>query len=245
MEGGGGLPSSATAFPEPMAPEDEEPGAPPSRRSFFILGSAGHFFAAGIAMPLFLLVRFRGSGLFGGQFDIYVFVVVTLIIWFGLVLHLFGCYGLWRNYASKPAFGIFWYGIASTTMFVVSLWATVSYPGIAAYLGYPAYVLLMYLGPLLIGVTFILEGSVYFSNRDLARPEIATETAVLFIIAGLAFCFPPIPSRYASLFLIGSGIIAMAALIMGGLLLFGAPMQVRTGMPQEGDSQGPPDAPPS
>ena len=196
-------------------------------------------------MPLFLLVRFRGSGLFGGQFDIYLFPVVTLIIWFGLVLHLFGCYGLWRNYASKPAFGIFWYGIASTIMFVVSLWATVSYHGIAAYLGYPAYVLLTYLGPLLIGVTFILEGSVYFSNRDLARPEMATETAVLFIIAGLAFCFPPIPSRYASLFLIGSGIIAMAALIMGGLLLFGAPMQVRTGMPQEGDSQGPPDAPPS
>ncbi|HTD81278.1 MAG TPA: hypothetical protein VK723_03905, partial [Thermoplasmata archaeon] len=94
-------------------------------------------------------------------------------------------------------------------------------------------VLLVYLAAwVLLGVMFILDGATFIVNRHFVQPGAAIAAGVLFIIAGGFFC---------SIILASAGaVVAMPALIIGGIVLASAPIPMMYAPPPDYAQPGAP-----
>ncbi len=207
---GAGYPGS------PIAPGWVVPAPPPPRprgipnRSLFLVGAVGHFVAAGMAIPFALFSLGFGFGFFFGFFSIFALASAVMMS-VGLVIQLIGFYGFWRNYGSRLGLATFAYGLAATAVFLAAT-ATETFNR------NPFFVYIAAAGFVTIGVMFILDGAAFIVIRNYTNPGASIAAGVLHIIAGGFVC--------SLLFAVVGGILAMPALIIGGIVLVSAPVPV-------------------
>lgn len=199
-------------------------------RALFLTGAVGHFIAAGMAIPFAFFGVSTSFLFFGGSFFFSFFSLLLLAIAtmmsVALFLHLIGLYGLWKNYGSRLGMAAFIFGLIATSVYLSSTVYLILGPRDFS-------LLIVYLaGWVLLGVMFIMDGATFIVNRHFAMPGASIAAGVLFIIAGGFFC---------SILLASAGaIIAMPALIIGGIVLAGAPIPMMYAPPPEYAQQGRP-----
>jgi hypothetical protein len=146
-------------------------------------------------------------------------LAIAIVMAVALVLQLIGFYGFWRNYGSRLGIAAFIFGLVATIVYL-STTALVVYFGGGFALVFPYFAAWV-----LLGVMFILDGAAFIVNRHFVLPGASIAAGVLFIIAGGLIC---------SILLASAGaIVAMAALIIGGIVLASAPIPVMYAPPPE------------
>ena len=237
MQPGGGPPYLYARGPYPGPPTVPSWGAPaplPPRprgaptRSVFVVGAVGHFLGAGIAIPFSLLVIMFGFFFFFGSFSTFL-LGFSIMFTIGLLLHLIGFFGLWKNYGSAIGLVVFAYGVVATSLLQASV--------ALLFVGRdPLYTVIGGVSYVAVGLMFILEGAAYLLNRPFLPPAASVAAGALFILSGGFFCS-------VVLTVIG-GLAAVPALIVGGIVLLAAPIPVPYAPPPEYGTMGQPPPPP-
>jgi hypothetical protein len=173
-----------------------------------------------MAIPLAVFGFSLGFFFFGSFFGFFTIIIlaVAVVMAVALVLQLIGFYGFWRNYGSRLGIAAFLFGLVATTVYL-SATALVVFGGdsVLVFLFVAAWVLL--------GVMFILDGAAFIVNRHFVLPGASIAAGVLFIIAGGLICSIVLASEGA--------IVAMPALIIGGIVLASAPIPVMYAQPPQ------------
>jgi len=246
MQPGGGGPYPPAGYPLPGYPFGWGPAPPPVPRPRgaptripFTIGGIGHFFAAGMAIPLALFGLAFGFGFFfffGSGFATTLFIIVTSTVSAALLIHLVGFYGLWRNYGSQLALATVIFGLVAIATFLsTSALVATRFGGVGPASAFLIAILVV-VSDILLGVMFILEGCTYIVNRYFLLPGGSIAAGVLFTIAGGFLCS-------IILGFIGA-ILSMPALIIGGILLVKAPIPVPYPPPRYAQETAPPTGPP-
>ncbi len=238
MQPSGGMPSAPPGSgyaPPPMVTGWMVPAPPPPRphgtpsRSLFTVGAVGHFVAAGMTIPfsLFTLGFGFGLGFSFGFFSLYP-IATTVLMSVGLVVQRVAFYGLWRNYGTRLGLAAFVYGLAATVTFLAAVLAL----GLQLFGGGPRPIVIdpiftyFAIGSFVaFGVMFILDGCAFILARHYMNPGASISAGVLFIVAGGFVC--------SLLFAFFGGLLAMPALIIGGIVLVTAPIPVTYAPPAD------------
>ncbi len=213
------LPPLSSPVPTPRGTPWREP---------FVVGAAGAFFAAAMAIVYgiaVLTVLFTAYNGFFGIFANPLGVILGTVFSGALLIHLFGLYGLWRNYGSTLAIATFVYGFIAVIVFLLAnVLAPFSVQVQCFSYGYCVTstalwgFLLVLLGLVLLGVLFILEGvSFLLIRRFTGMQNPALAGGIISIVGG---------SLIVSILMafLGGFFVAAVALILEGFVLVKAPL---------------------
>ena len=203
----GSFASPGWGIPTPAIPRPR--GIP--NRSLFLAGAVGSFVAAGAAIPFAYFTLASGLGLSMGSLFSVEALTAGVLMSVGVALHLVGTYGLWRNYGSRVALAAVLSGLAALPIFITIMLYLVLTTSLI-------YFVFAFTGFVVIGVMFILDGIAYIANRHFVLPGVSMATGVLSIVAGGFLCSVELGFM--------GGLIAMPALIVGGIVLASTPIPV-------------------
>jgi hypothetical protein len=149
------------------------------------------------------------SGPLGGfSFGSSIRLIAGVLFFVSLLLQALGFLGLGRRYASRIGYGVFAYGLAAGTLWLVSFAI-----GTLAFMTLITFVelLIILVASILVFVFFIVEGAALITVRDLTLMRGASvASGILFVIAGALLC---------SLFLSPVGFVVLVpANVIGGIL---------------------------
>jgi len=183
----------------------------------FLIGSIGHFLAAGVSIPygVMALLFVPFPGVLAGWW--YLSVLLSM----GLLLQSFTFYGIWRGYRSRIGAYSFGAGFVAALSFLVLGFAarlacdvSTWYCYRTAGFGLDFFILSI----VLLGIASILEGLAIWTIRGFTEvPHDAFAASVMYCIAGAFFLS-------IALAFFGGFFALAAALIAGGVVLRKAPV---------------------
>lgn len=117
--------------------------------------------------------------------------VLTALFVGGLVAHLYGLFGTWRNYGSPLGYATFVYGWIATVVFLGSLVVLTALSAAGVYSSFSGGLYGGFkLGLVLLGILFILEGLVHLVPPALSSSlEHRIAAFVLFVVGGALLIF--------------------------------------------------------